>query len=98
MRLLYTLNALKSRPNDLKLITPNTTHCSKVDGLGQTVTSSSCQLLESSIPEPDNVDTCILLLLLLLGGSRTEDPLSGGRHCLEFEVTGVFTKVVLLEI
>ena len=98
MRLLYTLNALKSRPNDLKLITPNTTHCSKVDGLGQTVTSSSCQLLESSIPEPDNVVTCILLLLLL-GGSRTEDPLSGGcRHCLEFEVTGVFTRVVLLEI
>ena len=38
MRLLYTLNALESGPNDFKLITPSKYIVGKVGG-GQTVTS-----------------------------------------------------------
>lgn len=72
MRLLYTLNALESGPNDFKLITPSKYIVGKVGG-GQAVTSvmggTSCQL-ESREFLPV-VDIC-LLLLLLLGGSRSE--------------------------
>ena len=74
MRLLYTLNALESGPDDFKLITPSKHIVGKV-GRGQTVTSvmggTSCQL-ESQEFLPV-VDICLLLLLLLLfGGSRSE--------------------------
>ena len=77
MRLLYTLNALESGPNDFKLITPSKYIVGKVGG-GQAVTSvmggtnaTSCQL-ESREFLPV-VDICLLLLLLLLfRGSRSE--------------------------
>ena len=61
MELLYTMNALESGPNDFKLITPSKYIVGKVVG-------SNCYELElpiriSTIPV---VDTCLVLLLLLL--------------------------------